>query len=73
VKAAGLDDGRWHPASGTPSAVRLATGLATPKQRVLGIDPSMVVAAVGTGVTRFEVGDAVFVGAADVRGIPLRA
>jgi NADPH:quinone reductase-like Zn-dependent oxidoreductase len=60
VKAAGLDYGQWHLMSGKPYAMRLATGLTKPKQRVLGKDVSGVVEAVGAAVTRFKVGDAVF-------------
>ena len=60
VKAAGLDCGQWHLMSGKPYAMRLATGLTKPKQRVLGTDVSGVVEAVGAEVTRFKVGDAVF-------------
>lgn len=60
VKAAGLDYGQWHLMAGMPYAVRLATGLTKPKQRVLGTDVCGVVEAVGPEVTRFEVGDAVF-------------
>ena len=60
VKAAGLDYGQWHLMAGKPYAVRLATGLTEPRQRVLGMDLSGVVEAVGAEVTRFKVGDAVF-------------
>ena len=60
VKAAGLDYGQWHLMSGKPYTMRLATGLTKPKQRVLGMDVSGVVEAVGAEVTRFKVGDAVF-------------
>jgi NADPH:quinone reductase-like Zn-dependent oxidoreductase len=60
VKAAGLDYGQWHLMAGQPYAMRLATGLTKPKQQVLGMDVSGVVEAVGAGVTRFKVGDAVF-------------
>ena len=60
LKAASLDYGQWHLMAGKPYAVRLATGLTKPKQRVLGMDVSGVVEAVGAEVTRFKVGDAVF-------------
>ncbi|MBL8350240.1 MAG: NAD(P)-dependent alcohol dehydrogenase [Burkholderiaceae bacterium] len=60
VEAAGLDYGQWHLMAGQPYLLRLATGLTKPRQRVLGTDLSGVVEAVGAGVTRFEVGDAVF-------------
>src|SRR5262245_21340513 len=39
---------------------RLMLGLLRPRNRVLGMDFSGVVDAVGAGVTRFRVGDAVF-------------
>jgi NADPH:quinone reductase-like Zn-dependent oxidoreductase len=60
VQAAGLDYGQWHLMAGKPYVMRLATGLTRPKQRVLGMDLSGVVEAVGAEVTRFKVGDAVF-------------
>jgi NADPH:quinone reductase-like Zn-dependent oxidoreductase len=60
VKAAGIDYGQWHLMAGMPHAMRLATGLTKPRQRVLGMDVSGVVEAVGAEVTRFQVGDAVF-------------
>lgn len=37
MMAAGLDYGLWHLLSGKPYAMRLATGLTKPKQRVLGM------------------------------------
>ena len=60
VVAAGLDYGQWHLMAGKPYAIRLATGLTKPKQRVLGLDVSGVVEALGAEVSRFKVGDAVF-------------
>jgi NADPH:quinone reductase-like Zn-dependent oxidoreductase len=60
VMAAGLDYGQWHLMAGEPYAVRLATGLTKPKERVLGMDVSGVVEAVGDEVRRFKVGDSVF-------------
>jgi NADPH:quinone reductase-like Zn-dependent oxidoreductase len=60
VQAAGIDRGVWHLMTGEPYAVRLAVGLATPKQPVLGMDVSGRVVAVGADVTRFQPGDEVF-------------
>lgn len=60
VHAAGLDRGTWHLMTGTPYAVRLATGLHRPRQPVLGLDLAGTVAAVGSAVTRFAPGDEVF-------------
>jgi NADPH:quinone reductase-like Zn-dependent oxidoreductase len=60
VHAAGLDRGTWHLMTGTPYAVRLATGLRRPKQPVPGLDLSGAVLAVGAAVTRFAPGDEVF-------------
>jgi NADPH:quinone reductase-like Zn-dependent oxidoreductase len=62
VRAAGVDYGQWHLLTGKPYAIRLATGLITPNERVhvLGMDVSGVVEAVGADVIRFRVGDAVF-------------
>lgn len=60
VMAAGLDYGQWHLMAGKPYAVRAATGLTKPRQRVLGMDVSGVVEAVGDEVRAFKVGDSVF-------------
>lgn len=61
VRAAGLDRGTEHLMTGRPWLVRLAGfGLRRPKQPVLGLDVAGVVAAVGSEVTRFRVGDEVF-------------
>lgn len=60
VHAAGLDRGVWHVMTGLPYASRLAFGLRRPKRPVLGLDVAGTVAAVGPGVTRFKVGDAVY-------------
>lgn len=51
--------------SGTPRFARLFTGLRRPKKSVLGTEFAGEVAAVGTAVTRFAVGDKVF-GATDL-------
>jgi len=60
VRAAGLDRGTWHLVTGTPYAIRLATGLRRPRNPVPGMDLAGTVAAVGSKVTRFAVGDEVF-------------
>lgn len=61
VHAAGLDRGTWHIMTGRPYLMRLmGFGFRAPKQQVAGLDVSGTVVAVGEGVTRFTVGDAVF-------------
>lgn len=61
VDAAGVDRGVWHLTTGLPLIVRLAGyGVRRPKQPIPGMDVSGDVVAVGAGVTRFAVGDAVF-------------
>ncbi len=60
VRAAGLDRGTWHLMAGFPYAVRLVSGLRTPKRAVPGLDVAGVVVAVGPEVTRFQPGDEVF-------------
>ena len=61
VHAAGVDRGVWHLMTGLPYLVRLAGfGVTAPKQPVIGMDVSGRVAAIGSDVTRFRVGDEVF-------------
>jgi NADPH:quinone reductase-like Zn-dependent oxidoreductase len=60
VRAAGVDRGVWHLMTGLPYLGRLAFGIRKPKDRVLGLDLAGIVEAVGPGVTRFGVGDAVY-------------
>ena len=60
VEAAGLDRGTWHLMTGLPYLGRLAFGLRRPKNPVPGRDLAGTVVAVGSAVTRFAVGDAVF-------------
>jgi NADPH:quinone reductase-like Zn-dependent oxidoreductase len=60
VHAAGLDRGTWHVTRGLPYALRLVYGLRAPKNPVPGLDVAGTVAAVGSAVTRFSVGDEVF-------------
>lgn len=60
VRAAGVDRGAWHLATGLPVAVRLGTGLRRPRRVVPGAELAGVVAAVGAGVTAFVPGDEVY-------------
>ncbi len=61
VHAAGVDRGVWHLMAGLPYLVRLAGfGVIKPKNPVPGLDVAGRVAAVGSEVTRFAVGDDVF-------------
>ena len=61
VHAAGLDRGTWHEMTGRPYLLRImGFGLRSPKSRVPGRAVAGTVVAVGAGVTRFTVGDAVF-------------
>lgn len=61
VHAAGLDRGTWHLMTGKPYLMRIAgLGFRRPKDRVPGRDLAGTVAAVGTAVTRFAVGDEVY-------------
>ncbi|HLN77195.1 MAG TPA: NAD(P)-dependent alcohol dehydrogenase [Nocardioidaceae bacterium] len=60
VSAAGLDRGTEHLMTGKPYAMRLGFGLRKPKNPVPGRDVAGTVAAVGSAVTRFAVGDQVY-------------
>lgn len=60
IAAAGLDRGTWHVMTGQPYLGRLAFGIRKPKYPVPGRDLAGTVVAVGSSVTRFVVGDAVF-------------
>jgi NADPH:quinone reductase-like Zn-dependent oxidoreductase len=58
VVAAGIDAGTWHLITGTPYLMRLfGFGLRAPKNPVPGLAFAGRVASVGSGVTRFRVGD----------------
>ncbi len=60
VHAAGLDRGTWHLMAGKPYLLRLVFGMRAPKQPVPGHDLAGTVAAVGSAVTEFAVGDDVY-------------
>lgn len=60
VHAAGVDRGTWHVMAGQPYLMRvLGFGFRGPKNPVPGMDVAGTVAAVGSAVTRFAVGDEV--------------
>jgi len=68
VKAAGVNPLDWHFMRGTPYFMRLMAGLGAPDDPRIGRDFAGTVVAVGDGVTRFQVGDAVFGGASGAFG-----
>ncbi len=51
---------RWHVLRGKPLFSRATLGLLRPKHQILGVDVAGEVAAVGSGVTGFQVGDQVY-------------
>src|SRR5688572_4575143 len=59
VRACSMNAADWHILRASPALARLAVGLLKPRHDVLGCDLAGVVEAVGPGVTRFAVGDAV--------------
>ena len=61
VQAASLHPDVWHVVCGRPYALRLmGSGFLKPKNPIPGTDMAGVVEALGSGVTRFRPGDAVF-------------
>ena len=61
VQAAGMDRGTWHFMTGRPYLMRvMGFGFRAPKNPAAGIDLAGTVVAVGSGVTRFGVGDEVY-------------
>jgi NADPH:quinone reductase-like Zn-dependent oxidoreductase len=61
VLAAGIDRGTEHLLTGKPYAMRvMGFGLRKPKNKVPGLDVAGRVAAIGSAVTRFAVGDEVY-------------
>jgi NADPH:quinone reductase-like Zn-dependent oxidoreductase len=61
VRAAGMDRGTWHIMTGQPYLMRvIGFGLRGPKNPVPGLDVAGTVVAVGSQVTRFQIGDEVF-------------
>jgi NADPH:quinone reductase-like Zn-dependent oxidoreductase len=62
VHAAAVNPLDWHYMRGSPYIMRLGTGLGAPKETRLGVDFAGTVEAVGSEVTRYQVGDEVFGG-----------
>jgi len=62
VVAASVNPLDWHYMRGSPYLMRLGTGLGAPTDASMGVDFAGTVAAVGSDVTRFKVGDEVFGG-----------
>jgi NADPH:quinone reductase-like Zn-dependent oxidoreductase len=60
VHASSVNPYDWHFIRGTPSFIRLFTGIRAPKSRRLGADVAGIVEAVGRSVTGFKPGDAIF-------------
>ncbi|AKF04498.1 NAD(P)-dependent alcohol dehydrogenase [Sandaracinus amylolyticus] len=60
VRASSVNPADWILLTGRPYPVRLVAGLFRPKKRVLGMDVTGEVEAVGKNVTRFRPGDEVF-------------
>nr|WP_315489777.1 NAD(P)-dependent alcohol dehydrogenase [uncultured Rhodoferax sp.] len=61
VKAASVHADVWHVVKGWPYVLRaMGSGLTRPKNPIPGTDMAGVVEALGEGVRRFKVGDAVF-------------
>jgi NADPH:quinone reductase-like Zn-dependent oxidoreductase len=60
IRAAGVDRGVWHVMTGLPYLGRLAFGVRTPRNPVIGMDVAGVVEAVGEEVTKLRQGDEVF-------------
>jgi NADPH:quinone reductase-like Zn-dependent oxidoreductase len=60
VRAAGINPVEWHYMRGEPYIMRLGSGFGRPKDPRLGVDFSGTVEAVGSRVTKFKPGEAVF-------------
>jgi NADPH:quinone reductase-like Zn-dependent oxidoreductase len=60
VRAASVNPLDWHYMRGSPYIMRFMSGLGAPNNPRLGADFAGVVEAVGSSVTNFQVGDAVF-------------
>ncbi|MBT8095501.1 MAG: NAD(P)-dependent alcohol dehydrogenase [Gammaproteobacteria bacterium] len=62
VKAASVNPLDYHYMRGSPYIMRLEAGIGSPADERMGVDFAGVVEAVGSGVSKFKVGDEVFGG-----------
>ena len=62
IRAASVNPYDWHFMRGSPYIMRMLSGLTRPKDIRVGVDFAGVVQTVGSRVTRFKPGDAVFGG-----------
>jgi NADPH:quinone reductase-like Zn-dependent oxidoreductase len=62
VKAAAANPLDYHFMRGSPYLMRLMSGIAKPSDQRMGVDFAGVVSEIGSEVTKFDVGDAVFGG-----------
>ena len=62
VKAATVNPVDWHYMRGSPYIMRLRTGIGAPNDQRIGNDFAGIVEKVGSDVTKFKIGDAVFGG-----------
>lgn len=60
VRASSVNPYDWHFIRGTPSFIRLFTGISRPKKPRLGADVAGEIVATGSKVTNLKAGDAVF-------------
>jgi NADPH:quinone reductase-like Zn-dependent oxidoreductase len=60
VRAASVNAADWHALRGKPLFSRTTLGLLRPKHQLLGVDIAGQVEAVGSGVTRYQLGDEVY-------------
>jgi NADPH:quinone reductase-like Zn-dependent oxidoreductase len=60
IYATSVNAGDWHLLRGDPLIMRLATGVFSPKNKILGGDVSGCVEMIGSNVKQFKIGDEVF-------------
>lgn len=60
IKANSANPADWHILRGEPFLARIAGGLFKPKEKILGADFAGIIEEIGSNVSEFKVGDAVF-------------